>query len=453
MRRLRDGQSWTLFDPRDVPLLLSTYGDEFSEAYELYEQTAISAHDISATELWNVICRAQQESGTPFIMYPDAINKKNNQSHMGMIRTSNLCTEIVQYSSAEHTAVCTLASISLPRFVRPGAPFDFDGLHSVTRLAVLTVNNLVDRNDYPTEATRRSALETRAIGIGAQGLADVFMASNTAFDSASARELNREIFECIYHAAYDTSCDLAQRDGPYPLFIGSPAERGVLQHTMWDNVALSGRYDFDELQQRIKRHGLRNSMLTAQMPTASTAKILGNFDSVEPYTSNVVGHRILSGDFTEFCPWLVLELTRRGLWTEDTRLAILRHRGSIQTIPAIPDDVKAVYLTSWEIDPRVIIDMAADRGPFIDQTQSMSLSVKSPTPDVLLDLQLRAWTQGLKTGIYYLRTHGPAYPLLFGVGPSVSHVARAAPTLSTVEEEEEEEPSAEVVGACSSCEA
>lgn len=303
MQRLREGGKWSLFDPADVPLLLTTHGEEFTAAYEFYERGNSSMDTTSAIDLWNVVCRAQQESGTPFVMYQDSINgkpimslymclscsrlrtiAKNNHSHLGIIQSSNLCTEIVQFCSTDQTAVCTLASLSLPRFVLPDHAFDLQALHDTTELATLTTNAFVDHNDYPTDAARRSALDTRALGIGTQGLADTFMACNYPFDSTAARVLNREIFETIYHAAYQTSCALAEQDGPYPLYAGSPAARGILQHDMWQSAPLSGRNDFDSLRQRIAVYGLRNSMLTAQMPTASTAKLLGNFDSVEPYT-------------------------------------------------------------------------------------------------------------------------------------------------------------------------
>ncbi|RDX51351.1 putative ribonucleoside-diphosphate reductase large chain [Lentinus brumalis] len=416
MDRLRDQQMWSLFDPRDVPMLLSSYGEDFTRAYKQYEHTVEPIDRVACADIWILICRAQQETGTPFIMYSDAINRKNNHAHLGILQTSNLCTEILQSSSTKEPAVCTLASIAIPRFVRLDRSYDFDALHALTRLVVLTADALLDRNDYPTDGARRSAMNTRPIGIGVQGLADVFLASGLPFQSTEARQLNKDIFETIYHAAYQTSCDLAEQLGPYPLYPKSPAARGILQPDMWEDVVLSGRHDFDTLRSRISLHGIRHSMLTAQMPTASTAKLLGNFDSTEPYTSNVVTHRVISGDYTEICPWLVSKLTRRNLWTEDIRTSILQHHGSIQRIAGIPADVKDVFLTAWEIDPMTIIDMAADRGPFIDQTQSMSLHVTSPTPDSLLILQMHAWTRGLKTGLYYLRTQAPTYPRAFGVG-------------------------------------
>ncbi|RPD57993.1 PFL-like glycyl radical enzyme, partial [Lentinus tigrinus ALCF2SS1-6] len=445
MRRLRDRQMWTLFDPRDVPLLLSTYGDQFSTAYENYEDTVAPIDQIATYDLWIAIARAQQESGTPFLMYQDAINGKNNHSHLGIIRTSNLCTEIVQFTSATHTAVCTLASIAVPRFAAREQAYDFDALYSTTRLAVLCTDALLDNGTYPG-VCKLSATQTRALAIGVQGLADTFMICNIPFDSESARTLNREIFETIYHAAYSTSCELAEQRGPYPLYADSRASRGTLQHDMWSNVVLTGRHDFSALRERILRHGVRHSMLTAQMPTASTAKLLGNFDGTEPYSSNVITHRILSGDYTEICPWLVGELSRRSLWSEETRVAILQQHGSIQNIDGIPDNIKDVFRTAWEIDPRAVIDLAADRAPFIDQTQSMSLNVRLPGPEILLNLQMHTWSLGLKTGIYYLRTRAPVYPLPFGVGSVRVH---PQPTRDAAREVWTSE--APTAGACDAC--
>ena len=305
MQRSEDGLNWSLFDPVEVPALSLTYGDAFKLQYETYEASGCAVTVIPARDLWAIITRAQEESGVPFIMYSDAINgeymhsctsscrfdggaraalEKNNQSHLGVVQTSNLCTEIVQYSSGEHTAVCTLASVALPRFVRADGSYDFEGLHAVTKLAVRGADSLIDAADYPTDEAMESALQTRAIGVGGQGLADVFMASGMPFASSQARSLNIAIYETIYHAAYEVSCELAQQRGCYPLYSGSPASSGRLQHDMWVGAKTTGRYDFDVLRTHIVEHGLRNSMLTAQMPTATTAKLLGNFDGVEPYS-------------------------------------------------------------------------------------------------------------------------------------------------------------------------
>ncbi|KAI0712985.1 ribonucleotide reductase [Cerioporus squamosus] len=423
MERSEANLLWSLFDPVDVPGLLWTYGESFSAQYIEYERTVDPVATIPARDLWSLISRAQEETGTPFVMYQDAINAKNNEVHLGIIKTSSLCAELVQFASPDQTAVCTLASVAAPRFVQPSGTYDFDGLHSVTKLAVQGVNALVDAADYPTTESRASAEKTRAVAVGVQGLADVFMQCKVAYASSLARDLNIAIFETIYHAAYQASCELAKTDGPYPLYDGSPASEGRFQHDMWPGDAETGRYDFGVLREQIRAHGLRNSMLTAQMPTASTARLLGNFDATEPYTSNVLVRRVFSGDYTEICPWLVRDLEERGLWNENLRLAVLGNHGSISSIVNIPDDLKEIYRTVWEIEPSKVIDLAADRAPFIDQTQAMSLNMIEPTADELLRIQLYAWRRGLKTGIYYLRTRPPAYLMPSVVGAEGKAIA------------------------------
>ncbi|RPD52381.1 ribonucleotide reductase large subunit, partial [Lentinus tigrinus ALCF2SS1-6] len=415
MQRSEQNEQWHLFDPEDVPGLQDVFGEAFSAQYGEYEKTVVPVATIATRELWTMICRAQEETGTPFVMFQDAINGKNNEAHLGVVRTSNLCTEIVQYASQDITAVCTLASVAAPRFVLSAGGYDFDALHAVTKLAVVGVNALLDVAHYPTEAARASAFNTRAVGVGVQGLADVFKACSLSFTCARARELNMQIFETIYHASYEASVELAQQSGPYIHFPGSPVSTGRLQHDMWTAQVESGRYDFAHLRKQVVEVGLRNSMLTAQMPTASTARLLGNFDGVEPYTSNILVHRVLSGDYTEICPWLVRDLERCGLWTEEVRLMILEHHGSVKNVPSIPDDLKEVHRTVWEIDPLDIIDMSADRAPFIDQLQSMTLHVPKPSTDEMFRIQLHGWRSGLKTGLYYLRTQAPAYALPYGV--------------------------------------
>ncbi|TFK80003.1 ribonucleoside-diphosphate reductase large subunit [Polyporus arcularius HHB13444] len=415
MERSDADEEWNLFDPKDVPALQWTYGETFTAQYLDYERSVAPVATVQAREIWKMICRAQQESGVPFILFQDAINAKNNESHLGIVKTSNLCTEIVQFSSREQTAVCTLASIAVPRFAHPTEEFDFEGLHETTKLAVQGLNQLIDMDNYPTPEARMSAQKTRALGVGVQGLADAFMISRIPFGSSLARDLNTAIFETVYHGAYEASTELAQLDGPYPLFEGSPASGGTLQHDMWPEEVESGRYDFGRLRTSIKTYGLRNSMLTAQMPTASTSRLLGNFDGTEPYTSNVLVRRVISGDYTEVCPWLVRDLESHGIWTEDVRVSILKSHGSVQDIASVPEDLKELYRTAWEIEPTRIVDLAADRGPFIDQTQSMSLNMVRPSPDDLMCLQLHAWRRGLKTGVYYLRTKAPASMLSYGV--------------------------------------
>ncbi|RPD77255.1 ribonucleotide diphosphate reductase large subunit 1, partial [Lentinus tigrinus ALCF2SS1-7] len=426
MQRTEDNREWHLFDPDDVPALQDVFGEAFTAQYLDYEKTVVPVATVAARDLWTMICRAQEETGTPFLMFQDAINNKNNEAHLGVVRTSNLCTEIVQYASQHITAVCTLASIAAPQFVSSSGEYDFDTLHAVTKLAVVGVNALLDAACYPTDATRASASNTRAVGVGVQGLADVFKACGLSFTCPRARELNIAIFETIYHASYEASVELAAEAGPYIRFPGSPASTGRLQHDMWPNHVGSGRYDFAHLRKQVVDVGLRNSMLTAQMPTASTARLLGNFDGVEPYTSNILVHRVLSGDYTEICRWLVRDLEQRGLWTEEVRQMILTHHGSVKNVPSIPDDLKEVHRTVWEIDPVDIIDMSADRAPFIDQSQSMSLHISKPSADDMFRIQVHAWRRGLKTGLYYLRTQAPAYALPYGVGkiPTSSSATR-----------------------------
>ncbi|KAI0684416.1 ribonucleotide reductase [Earliella scabrosa] len=371
MTRLESRGQWSLFDPADVPDLLALHGAAFTQAYEQYERSVKPILVIPARDLWATIAESQMESGTPFLLYQDNVNAKNNERHLGTIRSSNLCTEIVQFSAQGITAVCTLSSIVLPKCITPDGTFDFAALHALTKLVVRNTDKLVD-NSALMEVhvdTRMSAEGTRAIGIGVQGLADTFMTLRYPYDSADARRLNVEIFETIYHAALDASCDLAQEHGPYPLWDVSPAAGGVLQLDMWTGATPTNRWDFASLRERIRQHGLRNSMLTCQMPTASTSQITGQSESTEPYDSNITTFRVLSGDFSEICRPLVRELTAKGLWSDQLRAAILRNNGSIQSIADISDDIKAIYRTSWEIDAQSVIDMAADRGPFIDQHQ------------------------------------------------------------------------------------
>ncbi|KAI0709402.1 ribonucleoside diphosphate reductase large subunit, rr1 [Earliella scabrosa] len=423
MFRLNDGSDWFLFDPADVPRLSSAFGEQFTALYEECVETVRPIARIPATQLWRAICEAQTESGAPFIIYQDNVNRRNSQRHLGPIKSSNMCTEIMQYSSPSEPAVCILASVALPRFIRLDNSFDFDMLHAVTKIAVRNTDRLIDRSNYPSNTAAVSAHRTRAIGIGVQGLADTFMAIGIPYSSDRARDLNVDIFETVYHAALETSCELAEAEGPYPAWADSPASHGELYFDMWP-VALRRRFDFDSLRTRIARSGLRNSLLTAQMPTSSTAHILGNSEGVEPYTSNIVTYQTLSGDFTHVCPWLVRDLSTRDLWTNDMRQAILHHHGSVQAIDNVPEDLKAIYRTAWEIEPFTLVEMAIDRAPYVDQSQSLTLSVDNPSTPLLMRLQNRAWERGLKTGVYYLRTKSPSSPIPYGVIP---HIPRHAP--------------------------
>ncbi|EIW51419.1 alpha subunit of ribonucleoside diphosphate reductase [Trametes versicolor FP-101664 SS1] len=411
MRRVQENVYWSLFDPADAPQLAELYGAAFEAEYTQLEQSNIQRVTVLARSLFYQIVVMQIRSGTPYIMYADAINAKNNQSHLGTIRATNLCTEIVQFSSRTRTPVCALSSLSLPAFVSSDDhTFDFDALHHATKVATRCTDRVLDINDYPSPEARASAVETRAIGVGVQGLADVFRMMGIPYGSDEARRLNVSIFETIYHGALEESSEMAERFGPFPAWNRSPASQGVLQCDMW-NCTPSDRYDFDALRARIAKHGLRNSMLTAVMPTSSTSQLLGNNDSVEPYVSNIYTRRALGGEYHIICPHLVQELERRGLWTPHMRRQIIDARGSVQNITTIPDRLKAVYRTAWEMPQRYTVIMAADRGPYIDQSQSMSLYMRNPTAAALYTAHMYSWQAGLKTGMYYLRTTAPTYAM------------------------------------------
>ncbi|KAI0734991.1 putative ribonucleoside-diphosphate reductase large chain [Earliella scabrosa] len=412
MERLECNGNWALFDPVDVPDLLRSYGAAFKRSYEHYERDVEPRIVLTARELWATIAKAQMKTGAPFILFQDNVNNKNNEQHLGIVRASSVCGETVQFSAPDLTATSIFASLVLPNFVT-GNTFDFDALHAITKMVVRNLDRLVDITEILDIdlSSSVSATRTRALGIGVQGLADTFMSLHYPYGSAESRRLNIAIFETIYHASLDASCDLAQEYGHYPAWNGSPASHGILQCDMWTGTTLSGRYDFPTLRERIHKYGLRNSMLTCQMPTACTSQITGYAESTEPYESNITVYQAPSGRFTEICRPLIRELTSRGLWSEELQAAIIREHGSVQAITTIPDDIKAVYLSAWKIDPEVIINMAADRGPFIDQSQSTSLNIMTPSVDDLADVQLLAWRRGLKTGCYYLRV----YPLLIPV--------------------------------------
>lgn len=403
MKRVESNGTWSLFCPSVCPDLIETYGDDFETAYEEYERSGKAVDTIPAQELWFAILDAQIETGTPFMLYKDACNRKSNQKNLGTIRSSNLCTEIVQYSSVGEVAVCNLASIALPTFVTQGS-LSYTDLFKTVQIVTRNLNRVIDRNTYPCDEARVSNFRHRPVGMGVQGLADVFAMLDLPFDSPEARKINREIFETIYYAALDASCELAERDGAYESYRGSPMSQGILQFDMWDDAVLSGRWDWDGLRARIRSHGVRNSLLVAPMPTASTAQILGNNECFEPFTSNVYVRRVLAGEFAVVNRHLIRKLESLDLWSEEMRQQIIAADGSIQGIASIPSDVKAVYRTVWEMSMRSIIDMAADRAAFIDQSQSMNLFVSNPTHQRLTSMHFHAWRRGLKTGMYYLRT-------------------------------------------------
>jgi len=387
---------------------------------------------VPAQQLWFAILDSQMETGTPYMLYKDSANRKSNQQNLGTIRCSNLCTEIIEYTSPEEVAVCNLASVALPRFVT-GTTFDHQKLYDVTYTVTRNLNRVIDNNFYPVEEARFSNMKHRPIGLGVQGLADVFIHMRLPFDSEGAREVNKEIFETMYFAALSCSADLAAAEGHYESYPGSPVSKGVLQFDMW-GVTPSKRWDWAEVKSRIAQHGVRNSLLLAPMPTASTAQILGNNECFEPYTSNLYTRRVLAGEFAIVNKHLLKDLLERGLWTEEIRNQIIAHNGSVQNIPEIPADLKELYKTCWEMKMRTLIDMAADRGAFIDQSQSFNVFMTEPNYAKLSSMHFYGWKKGLKTGMYYLRTRAAQDAIKFTVdqaslkAKAAKDAAAAAPT-------------------------
>jgi ribonucleoside-diphosphate reductase subunit M1 len=434
MQRVEAGGEWSLFCPAEAPGLADVWGADFDALYAKYEAEGRAKRVVKAQTLWFAILEAQVETGNPYMLYKDTCNRKSNQQNLGTIRCSNLCTEIVEYTSPGETAVCNLASIALPRFVRerdaapassgrpklagsldaPTRYFDFDRLAEVTRVVARNLNKIIDINFYPVEPAKNSNLKHRPIGIGVQGLADAFILLGLPFDSEGAKQLNKEIFEAIYFAALEESCALAERDGPYSSYAGSPSSKGVLQHDMWGVSPPGDRWDWGGLRARIAQHGLRNSLLLAPMPTASTSQILGNNECFEPYTSNIYVRRVLSGEFTVVNQHLLTDLTRLGLWSADVKNELVAANGSVADLD-IPADLKELYKTVWEIRQRVLVDMAADRGAFIDQSQSFNVHMSDANFGKLTSLHFHAWRAGLKTGLYYLRTRAAADAIKFTV--------------------------------------
>ncbi|MCC6583940.1 MAG: ribonucleoside-diphosphate reductase subunit alpha [Chitinophagales bacterium] len=413
MKRVKDNGKWSLMCPNECPGLADTYGDEFEALYMKYEAEGKFRKQINAQELWFHILDSQTETGTPYMLYKDHVNRKSNQKNLGVIRSSNLCTEIMEYTSADEVAVCNLASINLSRFVENNT-FNFDKLYEITYIVTKNLNKVIDVNFYPVPEARNSNMRHRPVGLGVQGLADAFMMLRHAFDSEEARILNKNIFETIYYAALCASKDIAKKDGPYESFKGSPISEGQFQFDMW-GVTPTNRWDWETLRKEIKEHGVRNSLLVAPMPTASTSQILGNNECFEPYTSNIYTRRVLSGQFMVVNKHLLKDLIDLGLWSEEMKNAIIANNGSIQPIDGIPQDIKELYKTAWEIKQRSIIDMAADRGAFIDQSQSLNLFMESPNYKKLTSAHFYAWEKGLKTGMYYLRSRPAVDPIKFTV--------------------------------------
>ncbi|MBK7007604.1 MAG: ribonucleoside-diphosphate reductase subunit alpha [Saprospiraceae bacterium] len=429
MKRVKEDGVWSLFCPNEAPGLPEVYGDEFEALYTQYEREGRARQTVKAQELWFAILDSQIETGTPYILYKDAANKKSNQKNLGTIKSSNLCTEIMEYTSADEVAVCNLASIALPRFVDPVTKiFDFEKLHEITKVVTRNLNKVIDINYYPIEEARNSNMRHRPIGIGVQGLADAFMMMRLPFDSDEAAQLNKDIFETIYHASLTESCVIAAKDGAYSTFQGSPASEGTLQFDMW-GVTPSTRYDWDGLKARIKEKGIRNSLLLAPMPTASTSQILGNNECFEPYTSNLYTRRTLSGEFIVVNKHLLQDLVERGLWCEELKQILMASNGSIQHIQGIPQDLKDLYKTAYEISQKSIINMAADRGAFICQSQSLNLFVENANYGKMSSMHFYSWEKGLKTGMYYLRSKAAVDPIKFTLDTEHQRIQAKAETL------------------------
>ena len=430
MRRVKADEEWTLFCPNETVEvdtgkgLMDFWGDEFEAMYTRLESEGKGKRTMKAQQLWFRILESQMETGTPYMLYKDHANRKSNQQNLGTIHCSNLCTEIIEYTSADEVAVCNLASVSLPAFVRLGdRSYDFEELRRVTGVATRNLNKVIDRNFYPVEEARRSNMRHRPVGLGVQGLADALMMLRMPFESEDARRLNEDIFETIYFAACEASCDLASALGPYATYKGSPASEGKLQFDLWNRTPKSGRWDWAGLKHRIALNGLRNSLLVAPMPTASTAQILGNNESFEPYTQNLYVRRVLSGEFVQVNQHLLRDLIDRGLWTEELRMQLIAHNGSVQNLE-LPSELKELYKTVWEIKQRTVLDMAADRGAYIDQSQSLNIHMTDATSGKLSSMHFHGWQLGLKTGMYYLRTKAAVDAIKFTV--DVDKVRNAA---------------------------
>jgi ribonucleoside-diphosphate reductase alpha subunit len=417
MKRVEENGQWSLFCPDTAPGLSDVYGDEFEELYTKYEREGLAVKTIPVLDVWKSIIKSQSETGTPYMLYKDACNSKSNQKNLGTIKSSNLCTEIIEHTNPEETAVCNLASIALPKYVN-GVEYNYEELHRVTKIVTKNLNRVIDRTFYPVNTARTSNMRHRPIGLGVQGLADVFCMLRIPFESEEAKVINANIFETIYHASLESSCELADVNGSYETFEGSPTSKGILQFDMWETNDKtrphSGMYDWDAMRERVKK-GLYNSLLVAPMPTASTAQILGNNECFEPWTTNIYLRRTLAGEFVVVNKHLIEDLKKVNLWSKGMKDLMVKAGGSIQNITDIPDDVKARYKTVWEISQKTIIDMARDRGRYIDQSQSMNLFIENPTLSKLSSMHMYAWKSGLKTGMYYLRSKAKASPIQYSL--------------------------------------
>jgi ribonucleoside-diphosphate reductase alpha chain len=427
MERVEKNEPWTLFCPSEAPGLADVYGDEFKALYEKYEQEGRGRKQIDAQKLWFKVLDSQIETGTPYLLYKDACNKKSNQKNLGTIKSSNLCTEIVEYSAPDETAVCNLASIALPMYVDiKKRSFNFDKLREVVKVAIRNLNRVIDINYYPTPETRNSNMRHRPVGLGVQGLADVFAMMRMPWESEKAAELNQRIFEHIYYAAVESSCEIAEKEGPYSTYNGSPMSEGKFQFDMWGVTPLTdtdNTLDWASLKHSVKKNGVRNSLLMAPMPTASTSQILGFNECIEPFTSNIYTRRTLAGEFIIVNKHLMRDLAKLDLWDENMKQQIIARNGSVQGIEEIPESIQKLYKTSWEIKQKTLIDMAVQRGAFICQSQSLNLFVADPNYAKLTSMHFYAWKQGLKTGIYYLRTRAPVMAQKFTVDPELQKAA------------------------------
>jgi ribonucleoside-diphosphate reductase alpha chain len=431
MQRVEDNGDWTLMCPHECPGLSDTYGDDFEALYLSYEAAGKGRKTVKAQDLWFKILESQIETGTPYMLYKDAANKKSNQQNLGTIKSSNLCTEIMEYTAPDEIAVCNLASLALPKFVTEDGQFDHNKLFEVTYQATINLNRIIDGNFYPVEDARRSNMRHRPIGLGVQGLADAFIMMRFPFESEEARALNREIFETIHYAAMTASKDLAIVEGPYETFAGSPVSKGIFQHDMW-GVTPTNRWEWDVLREEVMKHGVRNSLLLAPMPTASTAQILGNNECFEPYTSNIYTRRVLSGEFIIVNKHLLKDLVKEGLWNKEMRQKLMASNGSVQNINEIPQYIKDLYKTAWEISQKSIIELAADRGAYICQSQSLNIFMENANFGKLTSMHFYGWKKGLKTGMYYLRTKAATDAIKF----TVDKVVAEQPSQATIEEQQ-----------------
>ncbi|MGB0916047.1 MAG: ribonucleoside-diphosphate reductase subunit alpha [Flavobacteriales bacterium] len=444
MKRVEAGGDWTLFCPNEAPGLGDCWGPKFEALYEEYEAAGKGRKTVKAQDLWFNIMESQIETGTPYMLYKDACNGKSNQQNLGTIKSSNLCTEIVEYTAKDEVAVCNLASLALPKFVTPEGEFDHQKLFDITYVATKNLNKIIDRNYYPVKEAENSNFRHRPIGLGVQGLADAFIKMRLPFDSAEAKQLNKEVFETIYYAAMTCSKDLAKEFGHYQTYPGSPVSEGQFQYDMW-GVTPSARWEWDVLKEEVKKYGVRNSLLVAPMPTASTSQILGNNECFEPYHSNIYTRRVLSGEFVVVNKHLLKDLVKLGLWNDDMKNKLIANGGSIQAIEEIPENIRTLYRTIWELSMKDIIDMAADRGAYIDQSQSLNLFMQNPNFGKLTSMHFYAWKAGLKTGMYYLRTQAAASAIQFTVNKDAKTEPTAEvtePAVKLVEEQATEAPAA-----------